>query len=175
MSSIKADIRFKVVHMYAIISKNIHFVNREFANTGMHPFLSISMATYISNYLKIKEKMKVTPKIFGVNYFQRRKDGSWLTGVKDKRVWLKWMELRTNNDIEAIETPVGYIPKYEDLKQLFTDVLNKEYTVDMYKEQFMIRVPENIAKMDRIIKIYKEVKNTPPEVFKELEAQKKTP
>jgi phosphoenolpyruvate carboxykinase (GTP) len=147
--------------------------NRVFNIMSNIEFLSISMATYISNYLKIKEKMKVTPKIFGVNYFQRRKDGSWLTGVKDKRVWLKWMELRTNNDIEAIETPVGYIPKYEDLKQLFTDVLNKEYTVDMYKEQFMIRVPENIAKMDRIIKIYKEVKNTPPEVFKELEAQKK--
>ncbi len=147
--------------------------NRVFNIMSNLEFLSISIATYMKNYLEIKNKMKVTPKIFGVNYFQKRKDGSWLTGVKDKRVWLKWMELRTNNDVEAITTPVGYIPKYEDLRQLFTDILKKEYTVDMYKEQFTIRIPENIAKMDRIIKIYSGIKNTPDEVFKELEEQKK--
>lgn len=136
-------------------------------------FLSISIADYMKNYLEIKNKMKISPKIFGVNYFQRTKDGVWLTGVKDKMVWLKWMELRSYNDVEAIEAPIGYIPKYEDLKQLFTDILKKEYTVDMYKEQFTIRIPENLAKMDRIINIYKGIKNTPEEVFIELETQKK--
>lgn len=147
--------------------------NRVFNIMSNLEFLSISIATYIKNYLEIKNRMKITPKIFGVNYFQRRKDGEWLTGVKDKRVWLKWMELRVYNDVEAIETPVGYIPRYDDLKQLFTDILKKEYTVDMYKEQFTIRIPENLSKMDRIINIYKTIKNTPEEVFKELENQKK--
>ncbi|HPD19239.1 MAG TPA: phosphoenolpyruvate carboxykinase domain-containing protein, partial [Candidatus Goldiibacteriota bacterium] len=147
--------------------------NRVFNIMSNMEFLSISTAAYLKNYLNIKNKMKVLPRIFGVNYFQRGKDGNWLTGVEDKRVWLKWMELRTYDDVDAIKTPIGFIPKYEDLKNLFINVLKKEYTFDAYKEQFKIRIPENLAKIDRIINIYKGIKDTPKEVFEELEAQKK--
>ncbi|MBU4186197.1 MAG: phosphoenolpyruvate carboxykinase (GTP), partial [Proteobacteria bacterium] len=35
------------------------------------------------------------PVIFHVNYFLRGKDGKFLNGIKDKHVWLKWMEMRT--------------------------------------------------------------------------------
>jgi phosphoenolpyruvate carboxykinase (GTP) len=83
------------------------------------------------------------------------------------------MDLRAHWDVEAISTPIGYIPKYPDLKRLFKEVLDKDYTEQEYTEQFTIRVNENIAKMERIIAVYKGVKNTPATVFEHLEAQKK--
>jgi phosphoenolpyruvate carboxykinase (GTP) len=136
-------------------------------------FLSISMAKYLECYLEFPKKLQVVPPIFGANYFLRGKDGKWLNGVKDKRVWLKWMELKANGDVDGIKTPIGYIPRYDILKKLFMELLKKDYTFAEYNEQFMIRVNENIAKIDRIIEIYRGVKGTPEMVFEELESQKK--
>ena len=86
--------------------------------------------------------------------------------LADKKVWILWAELRVNNDAEAIETPTGLIPKYEDLQKLFKEQLNQEYAKGDYVRQFTIRIPENIAKLDRIEKIYNEkVSDTPQIVF----------
>ena len=85
----------------------------------------------------------------------------------------KWMELRVHGDAEAIETPTGRIPCYEDLKRLFKQVLDKDYSEQDYVDQFTIRVPELLAKIDRIEKIYREdVQDTPETVFTQLAAQR---
>ena len=86
--------------------------------------------------------------------------------MADKKVWVLWAELRANGDVEAIETPTGLIPEYEDLAKLFKDNLDIDYTRDDYVEQFTYRIPENLAKIDRVEKIYKEkVSDTPRIVF----------
>jgi phosphoenolpyruvate carboxykinase (GTP) len=136
-------------------------------------FLSIPLGKYIENNIKFAEGLNNVPKIFSVNYFLKDQEGKYISGMHDKHVWLKWMELRVHNEAEAIKTPSGYIPLYEDLKRLFKEVLDKEYTQSLYDEQFKIRIPENIAKIDRIIVIYKEqVDDTPKEMIKELELQR---
>jgi len=66
----------------------------------------------------------------------------------------------------------GYIPKYEDLKKLFKEVLNKDYSREDYEKQFTIRVPEFLAKIERIEKIYRDVGNIPEELFKVLEEER---
>jgi len=40
----------------------------------------------------------------------------------DKVIWLNWMELRVHNDVDAINTQLGNIPRYEDLKRFFKEV-----------------------------------------------------
>jgi len=137
-------------------------------------FLSISISKYIEDYIDFGKKLKNPTKIFAVNYFLRDMEtGKWLNGVKDKRVWLKWMELRSHNNVGAIETPVGNIPKYNDLKKLFKNVMKKDFTPADYTKQFTIRVPQNVAKIDRIVDIYKnKVKGTPQVVFEMLAAEK---
>ncbi len=125
--------------------------------------MSVHLGEYIENYLRFGEKLRKAPKIFAVNYFLRDEEGNWLNRKLDKGVWLKWMELRVHGDVDAIETPIGYIPKYEDLRRLFREVLNKEYTREDYEKQFTIRVPELLAKIERIERIYREqVKDVPP-------------
>jgi phosphoenolpyruvate carboxykinase (GTP) len=65
------------------------------------------------------------------------------------------------------------IPKYEDLVPLFRQVLDKQYTEDNYVEQFTIRVPENLAKVDRVEKYHHEnVAKSPPIVFEILSQQR---
>ncbi|MGB7055075.1 MAG: phosphoenolpyruvate carboxykinase (GTP) [bacterium] len=137
-------------------------------------FLSIPVGQYIQKNLEFAKDLKKTPLIFSVNYFLKDKEGNFLNEKTDKKVWYKWMELRTHNDVEAINTPTGRIPKYEDLKKLFKDVLNKDYTEEDYKKQFTARVPESLAKIDRITEVYKtKVTDTPKILFDVLEEQRK--
>jgi phosphoenolpyruvate carboxykinase (GTP) len=137
-------------------------------------FLSIPMGRYINNNCDLGASVKKPPQIFSVNYFLKNKDGKYLNGVKDKHVWLKWAELRLHGDVEAIKTPTGYMPKYEDLKKIFKDVLGKDYTKEEYIEQFTVRIPENLAKIKRIVEIYKtKVPDAPHTLFEALEEQKK--
>ena len=136
-------------------------------------FLSIPVGEYIQRNLDFAKDLKKTPLIFSVNYFLKDKEGNFLNEKTDKKVWYKWMELRAHNDVGAIDTPTGRIPKYEDLKKLFKEVLRKDYSEEEYIKQFTLRVPENLAKIDRIMKIYKtQVHDTPQIVFKVLEEQK---
>jgi phosphoenolpyruvate carboxykinase (GTP) len=138
-------------------------------------FLSIPVGKYIQSNLDFAKGLKKPPLIFSVNYFLKDKDGNFLNEKTDKKVWYKWAELRAHNEVSAIKTPTGFIPKYEDLKRLFKEVLKKEYTKDDYNQQFMLRIPENLAKIERIKKIYEnnaQIPDAPKVVFDELEKQK---
>ncbi|MEA1926756.1 MAG: phosphoenolpyruvate carboxykinase domain-containing protein, partial [Candidatus Auribacterota bacterium] len=137
-------------------------------------FLPLSPANYIRKYISFGESLDNPPAIFSVNYFLKGEDGEYLNGHEDKRVWLKWMELAVNNDVEMIETPTGYIPRYPDLKDLFREVLDKDYPEEDYIQQFSVRVPESLAKMERMLKIYNSEKDRPPKDFYRIfEEQKK--
>ncbi|MFP4005777.1 MAG: phosphoenolpyruvate carboxykinase (GTP) [Candidatus Hadarchaeia archaeon] len=136
-------------------------------------FLSIPIGDYVKTQLDFGEKLEKAPSIFSVNYFLKDENGEYLNDMHDKRVWLKWMELRSNGDVEGIKTPTGYIPKYDDLKKIFSDLMNKNYSMENYEEQFKIRIPEHLAKIKRIKKIYKNrVEDPPEELFEELNKQK---
>ncbi len=146
---------------------------RKYNPMAILDFMSVHIGDYIRNYLYFEKRVPTPPKIFAVNYFLKDKDGNFLNTKLDKSVWLKWMELRVHGDVDAIRTPIGYLPKYEDLKELFRSVLGREYSKEEYEEQFKIRVPELLAKLDRIEKIYREMGNVPPEIFEEIEAERK--
>jgi phosphoenolpyruvate carboxykinase (GTP) len=83
------------------------------------------------------------------------------------------MELRVHGDVDAIETPTGYIPIYEDLVKLFDKYLGKQYTEERYVKEFSVRVDRYLEKVDRVLKIYSQIPDTPPELFKVLREQRK--
>ncbi|MEM2103348.1 MAG: phosphoenolpyruvate carboxykinase (GTP) [Candidatus Bathyarchaeia archaeon] len=141
---------------------------------SIQDFISIPLGQNIRNNLQFGRKLKKQPVIFGVNYFLKDLEtGMYLNSPRDKHVWVKWMELRVHGDVGALKTPTGLIPKYEDLALLFNKVLGREYEQENYIKQFTIRVPENIAKIDRVKNFYKEkVSDTPEELFQILEEQK---
>jgi len=92
--------------------------------------------------------------------------------VRDKHVWIKWMELRVHGEADALETPTGMIPLYDDLKRLFKETLDKEYSHEDYIAQFSIRAPENLAKIQRVTQFHQAQSDTPEAVFEMLAQQK---
>jgi len=128
-------------------------------------FLSIPLGKYIQNNLDFAEGIENPPLIFSVNYFLKDEKGKYLNGIADKLVWILWAELRVNGEVEAIETPTGMIPMYEDLQKLFKDHLDEDYTKKNYDRQFTIRIPENLAKLDRVEKIYREKVSDTPQIL----------
>jgi phosphoenolpyruvate carboxykinase (GTP) len=146
---------------------------RRFNLMAIMDFVAIPLGRYIENNLKFADDLENPPLVFGVNYFLRGEDGRYLNAILDKKVWLKWMELRVHGDAEAIETPTGFIPRYEDLQELFKTQLDKPYRKHDYVEQFSTRVPEHLAKLERIRNIYHtQVPDTPDVLFRVLEEQR---
>jgi len=138
-------------------------------------FLSVPLGVYIDMNIKFGENLDNCPHIFSVNYFLKdKKNSEFLNSKLDKIIWIKWMELRVNNEISAIDIGTGYIPEYEDLKILFKKYLDKEYNPEDYLKQFTLRIPENLAKIKRIINIYRNSgPGVPEKLFIILEDQKK--
>ena len=140
---------------------------------SIQDFISIPLGQNIRNNLEFGKKLKKAPVIFGVNYFLRDKEGKFLNTHRDKHVWIKWMEQRVHNEAGAIKSPTGYLPKYRDLHRLFNQVLGKDYGKEDYIKQFTIRVPENLAKIERVERFYQEkVADTPTELFQILDQQR---
>lgn len=133
-------------------------------------FISVPLGTYIENHLKFIKDLRVIPKIYATNYFLKDETGKYLNGKMDKRVWLLWAEGRVYGEYEAIETPVGLIPKYEDLKTLFIRELGKDYAQAEYIKQFSLRVVKYLEKMERMSKIFENIK-MPAAFSEELKAQ----
>ncbi len=140
---------------------------RKFDPMANLDFLVVTLNTFITNHLKFGQRLQEQPLIFSTNYFLRDGD-RFLNDKVDKKVWLMWMEGRVHNEFEAIETPVGYIPKYEDIKKLFREIFDREYTQDDYITQFSIRINRFLEKLKRIEEIYLKEDEVPEEFMNTL-------
>jgi phosphoenolpyruvate carboxykinase (GTP) len=139
---------------------------------SIQDFVSIPLGKYVRNNLMFGTKLKTPPLVFGV-YFLRDKEGKFVNGIRDKHIWIKWMELRAHGDTGALVAPTGLIPEYDVLVELFKEVAGKQYTREDYVKQFTIRVPENVAKVDRVVEFHRtKVEEAPEELFKILAAQR---
>jgi len=128
-------------------------VNRQpWANT---PFVAGTMADYLDAQFNFygNERMTQKPAMAGLNYFltheARGGSGKGLLGEKkDVHVWLGWLDLYTHGEVEAIATPIGMIPRYQDLKKLFAERINKAYPESLYTMQFSLYIDNIIARID---------------------------
>lgn len=136
-------------------------------------FLVVKMGQYIKSHLDFGKRLKHPPKVFATNYFLKNEDGKYLNGILDKLCWVIWAEGRINGDYNAINTPIGLIPQYHDLKEIFKIYLNKQYTENDYKDQFSIRIQYLLEKLDRIEAMYKKEKEIPDFFWKVLKQQRK--
>jgi phosphoenolpyruvate carboxykinase (GTP) len=74
--------------------------------------------------------------------------------------------------MDAIETPIGYIPIYKDLKRLFNERIDKEYSEDLYAQQFSLYIDNIVARIDLQIEAYGKEKNVPGKLFVILKQQR---
>ncbi len=126
-------------------------------------FVTVPLGKYVENHLKFGKSVQKAPTIYATNYFLKDENGKYMNGKLDKKVWILWAEGRVNGEYDAIETPVGRIPLYEDIKALFKENLDYDYTMDEYVKQFSIRADKYLEKMDRMEAVFGKIQM--PEAF----------
>ncbi len=144
---------------------------REHSPMANMDFLVVPLGLYIKNHLKFGEDADKLPLIFSTNYFLKDEHGKYLNDKTDKKVWILWAEGRVHHEYGAIETPIGFIPKYEDIKALFKNIFDKNYTKEQYEKEFSIRTDKLLSKLDRIEAIYKQ-EEVPEEFSRHISQQR---
>ena len=115
---------------------------------AMKPFCGYNMGDYWQHWLDMGETLgDKAPKIFNVNWFKTDDEGNFLwPGFGDNMRVLDWIVKRCEGTIDAVETPIGYEPKPEDInvdglvyegKQFTTEDVASllELDIDLWKDE----------------------------------------
>jgi phosphoenolpyruvate carboxykinase (GTP) len=83
---------------------------------AMKPFCGYNFADYFAHWLSFDKAAAKLPKVFHVNWFRKGDDGKFLwPGFGDNLRVLEWMIERVEGRAEAVETPIGALPRPRDL------------------------------------------------------------
>ncbi|XSG73505.1 phosphoenolpyruvate carboxykinase (GTP) [Herpetosiphon llansteffanensis] len=83
---------------------------------AMLPFVGYHMADYFNHWLQFGRTIPNPPRIFSVNWFRKDKNGKFLwPGFGENMRVLKWVVERAHGHAVAIESPIGWMPRYQDL------------------------------------------------------------
>ncbi|MBU8911578.1 MAG: phosphoenolpyruvate carboxykinase (GTP) [Desulfobacterales bacterium] len=146
------------------------------------PFIPGALKDYMDAQFKFfgsdKIKDEYKPVIAGLNYFLTHKarggESPGLLGEKkDVKVWLAWLERYAHNEIDYISTPIGNLPKYNDLKLLFKQIIDKDYSKELYTKQFSLYMDNIIKRVELQQEAYAKEKGIPQILFDILAEQKK--
>ena len=137
---------------------------------AMLPFCGYNMGDYFQHWLDMGRKVKNKPKIFNVNWFRTDDSGNFIwPGFGDNMRVLDWIIRRCEGTVDAVESPIGLLPRpedinlegmdgftVEDLKKIL-DVDTKTWKAEAkdvteYYKIFGDKLPAKLSKQLRILK-----------------------
>jgi len=134
---------------------------------AMRPFCGYNISDYFRHWIETGRKLSHRPKIFYVNWFRRRQDGSFIwPGFSENFRVIEWILYRLDHNDNAIETPIGYIPE-----NINTDGLN--LTRQDMEELFRIDRDGWRDEMKSIGDYFSQIGNIPEDLMIEFEMEKR--
>ncbi len=137
---------------------------------AMLPFCGYNMADYFRHWLKMGKLMNRPPKIFHVNWFKTDEKGNFLwPGFSENLRVLEWIIGRCRSKVDAVQTPIGYIPNIKDI-----DMTGIKLPAAILKKLFEINKQEWLAELEdqkRFFEIFG--KTLPKEILQEHKALEK--
>ncbi len=146
------------------------------------PFIPGTLGDYMDLQFSFFNSIDIDPSyrpvLAGLNFFLTREarggSSNALLGEKrDVKVWLAWLERYAHNEVDYIETPIGNLPCYDDLRELFSTIVDKPYPQDLYDKQFSLYIDNIVFLIELQEKAYAEEINIPGRFFEILSEQKK--
>ena len=132
---------------------------------AMRPFVGYNMGDYFAHWIEMGKKVKNPPKIFNVNWFRTDDEGHFIwPGFGDNMRVRDWILARCEDKVDAVETPIGYVPKAEDINIEGLDGI----TVDTIKGLLEIDKETWKQEADGIESFYGELTRVPQELKDQL-------
>lgn len=108
------------------------------------PFAGYHMGDYINHWLQLGREIQDPPRIFGVNWFRKDVDGNfaWPGFGENMRV-LRWVVERVRGTTSAVESPLGWMPRYKDLDWRGLDFTEEQFNevmdidTEVWKEELL--------------------------------------
>ncbi|MBR4361508.1 MAG: phosphoenolpyruvate carboxykinase (GTP) [Ruminococcus sp.] len=140
---------------------------------AMKPFIGYNVGDYWAHWLEMGARLgSKAPKIFNVNWFRTDSEGNFLwPGYGENMRVLDWIIKRVDGEVDAVETPIGYLPKPEDINlsgiedEVSATALQALLTVD--KEEWKKEIAEMRRYYDEDIKA--KGGNIPQALYDELD------
>jgi len=133
---------------------------------AMRPFVGYDMGDYFAHWLNMGKKIPNAPKIFHVNWFRTDAEGHFIwPGFGDNMRVLMWILDRCAGKVDAVETPIGFVPKAEDINIEDLDGV----TIDTIRDLLTIDTESWLEDVENIKAFYKQIGDrVPAELYDEL-------